>query len=697
MAADIGWLLALMVLLCSIIPSTDALLFGRTASSILTIADHVSTTTTPASCEFQVRGFEVPADNFQALSDSSPTPVVPGFDYEKAEAAPWCSWGQCQQYSGYEMHCVVDYFQGGDLFGQWANNIDDCVATCNDTSGCNFLSYQAENDDGLYGMCWLKREPSGVRRHDTTILGMLRVAAPASPDSSFASSEASSTSSTVVPSYSIGGLSTSTLSMSLSIVPTSTPVTTSSSKASPASTTGSSSSSTTFSPATSAAVPTPTADQGESGRHTSVSPPFWFSEAHPCHPKECSSPATTYGKTSYPSMPVSFSSSKVTTTKSVVTTKVFLSGRTSIAEPMTKTTTFVEYSKASMVPTYSKTLTMSSVYSLPSVSPGYIRSSSSHGHSWSHYVSSSSKSQSVPSPLPSSSTTEVLSQSSSSSYLCAVVTGKTTCTSHDNAVSTKTTFTTTTLAPGTKTTTIYKTMSSQSSKTAAVTSSSKTYVVSGPTTNGTAVSGVSTTSGKPTSISNITESSKTTVTSEIAATHEASVSSGSASTKSVLSPGPTPTSGATTSTATTSLTSKITQSTKTRGSSKPTTSGVSSVASSISASSKYTASGPSTASSVSRKFSTTISDNWKDPSTWYVPTPTGHTTATTSTGRTKSAYTADHYSHPESSSAVTTKASSASSSATTTKASSSGNTYPSPVYLPSSSTSIVTVTSQGFS
>lgn len=43
---------------------------------------------------------------------------------------------------------VSNFSQGGDLFGHWDNNIHDCVATCNDTPSCNFLSHQADNDDG---------------------------------------------------------------------------------------------------------------------------------------------------------------------------------------------------------------------------------------------------------------------------------------------------------------------------------------------------------------------------------------------------------------------------------------------------------------------------------------------------------------------------------------------------------------------
>lgn len=71
-----------------------------------------------------------------------------------------------------------------------------------------------------------------------------------------------------------------------------------------------------------------------------------------------------------------------------------------------------------------------------------------------------------------------------------------------------------------------------------------------------------------------------------------------------------------------------------------------------------TASGTSSGSSVFSECSTTISDQWKDPSTWYAPNFNGHTTKLTSTGATKHSYTAGHYSHPETSSAVTSEASS---------------------------------------
>ncbi|KAF3044035.1 hypothetical protein E8E12_007419 [Didymella heteroderae] len=137
MIANISWHLPLMVLLCSIVSSTDAWLFARvTASSVLTITDHVSATTTSAS----------------SLSLSSLALVVPVLEYEKVQAASWCSWGQGQQYKGYLMQCGVDYFHGGDLFDQWAKNIDDCVAMCNDTPDCKLISYQVETDDGLCGM-----------------------------------------------------------------------------------------------------------------------------------------------------------------------------------------------------------------------------------------------------------------------------------------------------------------------------------------------------------------------------------------------------------------------------------------------------------------------------------------------------------------------------------------------------------------
>jgi hypothetical protein len=150
MLANISWLLALTVVLsCGIISSTDAWLFARvTVSTVSRITGRVSATTTSAPSEFQVRGSEIFTDSPLAPSVSSSALTVSNFDYEKAQAAPWCSWFQCQEWKGFEVHCGVDYYQGGDLLGQRANSVDYCVAVCNNDPDCNFLSYQAESDDG---------------------------------------------------------------------------------------------------------------------------------------------------------------------------------------------------------------------------------------------------------------------------------------------------------------------------------------------------------------------------------------------------------------------------------------------------------------------------------------------------------------------------------------------------------------------
>ncbi|KAF3044501.1 hypothetical protein E8E11_005562 [Didymella keratinophila] len=639
MFATTSWPPALMVLLCSIVSSTDAWLFARvTASTVPTITDRIPATTTLASSPL---GFS------SALT-------VSDFDYEKAEAAPWCSWWQGQEWKGYVMHCGVDYFQGGDLLGQWVNSVDDCVAMCNNISDCNFLSYQAETDDGSYGMCWLKDGP-GVRRHDKTILGMSRVAARVPPSSPSVSSEASSTSSTVLASSTASSLSTSTPSMSVSFTISPTTISSFSSQAFPASTRVPASSSTRLPSVTAVVEPTQTAAQGESGGDSSAVPSFWFSEAHPCYPNECSTPVTTYGRTSYPLTAITSLSQKATVTESGVTNKVLSSSKTSIIQPVTKSTSSVGYSTAPISSRYSKASTKSFAYSLPSVSPEYVWPSSTHTYLKPHQVSGSSK---------------------LSSYSCAIVTGMITCTGSDDTVSTKITFTTTTLVPGTRTTTVYKTLSSQPPRTSAVKSGSKAYPMSRPTMSKTAMSGkptVSTSTGKSTVTSEITVTSKTT------AAEYTSVSSRPVSTTYIPVSIPTSTSGAAKSTYTRSLTSKTTVTSKILGSTKSTTSGTASVTSSSPNASKSTASGVSSGSSVVSKFSTTISDQWRDPSTWYAPTFTRHTAKPISSGGIKPSYTAGHYSHPESSSA---------SSATS-------RSSPISVYSPSTSKDVVSSTSQG--
>ncbi|KAF1928000.1 uncharacterized protein M421DRAFT_392673 [Didymella exigua CBS 183.55] len=452
MIANISWLFALMVLLCSTIPSTDARLFGHVkVSSVSTITDLVSATTAPVSSPLV----------------SSSAFVSPSFDFEQAEVAHWCSWRHGEHYKGYAMHCGVDYFQGGDLFDQRANNIDDCIAMCSNTPGCNTVSYQAEIDDGLHGKCWLKSKP-GFRRYDKTILGMVKLTVPVSPDSSSVFSGVSSTSSTVAPSVRATLASMSPKSGSFTNTPTPIPI--SSLKASPASPTISSSPSTARSSSvTVQGKPTPTATQGGSGDHTSVSLPLWFSEANPCWHTDCSVLVTTYVGPSYPLTSIISSSKRIFFTRSVVTTKVLTS------KPVTKNkvSTSLEYLQLSRTkhPGY---------YRPEKTSPGYARPSSGQMRHSAHHISSSSKA------FPSS-TRKVPARPTS--YSCTILSGKITCTGKNDAVSTRTSFATIALVPGASTTTVYIPVVTCPPSTSAGSSTSRTYTEPRPVTSQTTVTG----------------------------------------------------------------------------------------------------------------------------------------------------------------------------------------------------------------
>lgn len=556
------------------------------------------------------------------------------------------------------MYCGVDYFQGGDLFGERANNIDDCIAICNNNPDCNFISYQAEIDNGSNGTCWLKSRP-GVRRDDKTILGMFRVAARESSGSPSASSEPSSTSSTIVTPSTATSPSISTPFKSVSSSTSHTAIITSSSQAHPASTTGSVSSPTRSFSATAHA---------ESDGHTSAKPQSWFGKAHPCHPVECSTPVTTYGRTSFPPTSITSSSQEITVTRSVVMTKVLSSSKTSIILPSTKTSSFVEYSGASTIYLSSKVPTRASTYSYP-LDSKYSRPSSSRTYSKPHHMASSNKSYTEPFSASSSTATEMTFKDSP--YSCAIFTGRILCTGFDDTVSTKFTFTTTTLNLGTSTTTIYTTLSLQS----AVTSGSKMHKSFMSMTSKTFM---------PVPTGGRTVTSDTTDTGRKSASPETVVSNGSVSTNPITALVPTSTHGAATSTLTRWLTSKPTISSQITEFRKSTASSFSLVASSSSKISNSTANRVSNASSGVSVSSKTIGDQWRNPSTWYVPTPTRQSTKQIPSSSTRSKVTAGHYSHLGSSSAATIKASS------------SGKAYSIPVYPAPSSKDALPATSQGY-
>ncbi|KAF2631133.1 hypothetical protein BU25DRAFT_488568 [Macroventuria anomochaeta] len=508
MVASSNWFPILMMLLGSI-------LFANASSPRCVPASFVSSTIAYVS----VNATATP------VSVSTPTSST-GSHPDRHEVAPWCQFAQGQSYKGYVMHCGLDFCLG-DLSNKRVKDFDKCVGLCNVTSGCSAMSYQAESDDGLNGMCWLKDNIASFQRANRWILGMHRVDVPYTLPSWFhppgrASSMVAPSSPVWTPSASNSPKSVSVTTHSSTVTSFSKPSPAASSNvalSSPASKLSSTtpvvktssynsvSSATTRSPlVTSSSKPSFTADQGASGGSTSIGPPFWFSSAHPCYPTDCSFPVTR----SYPSLSISWVqqsskvaplSSKVTLTKSVVTTKVFTSSKASVTKSFFKTSasTSTRYSKPSRTGTsvYGRPSSTSSAYSSPPVvSSGYVPLSSSRLTSSVHRPSSSSKgyvvSSSVFSVYLQPSTKASSRLSSHSSGRSSSTATRSSSSSKDYAVSTvsQTTVTTRILVSGTTTSTVYKPVPTWSSTTPVVSSATTTSTVYKPVTSKSSVTSI---------------------------------------------------------------------------------------------------------------------------------------------------------------------------------------------------------------
>ena len=221
------------------------------------------------------------------------------------------------------MHCGLDFYRG-DMHDQRVASVDLCVKLCDITPGCTAMSYESSTEDGLNGMCWLKNGIiGGFQRPRKWIVGMYKAdLALSSPIPAWFRPRPVG-----MPSATAWSTLMSTLSRSVSVTTTHSPE--ANAFVTP---TGAVSVATVKSPSiTSSSKPSATADQGQSGGRTFIGPPFWFTEAHPCYPSECTFPVTYVGRTSYPAP----STGKSTVTKSVVMTKVSTRSKNSATESST--------------------------------------------------------------------------------------------------------------------------------------------------------------------------------------------------------------------------------------------------------------------------------------------------------------------------------------------------------------------------
>ena len=277
MAVSDNWSISLVVLLCSALFVNASSLASVTISSVSSMIANATT-----SCKNLTLPRLTLTNSHSAVTVTGPTSSTEKC-HGQCEIAPWCSWPQGEVRGGYAMHCGLDFYRG-DMHDQRVASVDLCVKLCDITPGCTAMSYESSTEDGLNGMCWLKNGIiGGFQRPRKWIVGMYKAdLALSSPIPAWFRPRPVG-----MPSATAWSTLMSTLSRSVSVTTTHSPE--ANAFVTP---TGAVSVATVKSPSiTSSSKPSATADQGQSGGRTSIGPPFWFTEAHPCYPSECRFPS----------------------------------------------------------------------------------------------------------------------------------------------------------------------------------------------------------------------------------------------------------------------------------------------------------------------------------------------------------------------------------------------------------------------